>query len=209
MEFHACPGHHTPELRAAAGTVLCAACIGQVECGLRTLPGLYRESLHSVSPVSRRPSRTKVSGSRSGDQLNVSALDTRQNILAVLESWSEFVVEQLGKSAPQRSVPQLARFLLLHVGWLVAQPAAGDFAEEIEALRAELLGAVDPGPGDFRALITECVVDNCPGTISTSSHRAGNTGGSSIGCSSGHTWEMHEWILLRPLVERRRQAVSA
>ncbi|MDR6980678.1 hypothetical protein J2X68_007420 [Streptomyces sp. 3330] len=139
----------------------------------------------------------------------MSALDTRQNILAVLESWAGFVAEKLGKSAPHGSVPQLARFLLLHLGWLTAQPAAADFADEIEGLRAELLCTVDPGPGDFRALVTACVVDGCPGTISTSAPGAGNTGRGRIGCSSGHTWEMHEWIMLRPLVERRQQAVSA
>ncbi|MFH0178676.1 hypothetical protein [Streptomyces cacaoi] len=209
MEFHACPGNHTQELRAAAGSVLCVPCIRQVECSLRTLPGLYQESLHNVSPISRRLSQTKVSGSRSRDHLNLSALDARHNILAILESWSGFVAEKLGKAVPQRGVVQLARFLLLNLEWLAAQPVAADFADEMEGLRTELLCTVDPGPGDFRALITECVVDNCPGTISTSSQNAPQTGRGSIGCSSGHTWEMHEWITLRPLMERRRKAVSA
>ncbi len=209
MEFHACPQDHTPALRAAAGSVLCVPCIRQVEGSLRTLPGLYQESLHNVSPISRRLSQTKVSGSRSRDHLNLTALDARHNILAILESWSGFVAEKLGKAAPQRGVAQMARFLLTHLEWLTAQPAAADFADEMEALRAELLCTVDPGPGDFRALITDCFVDNCPGTISTSSQSVPAAGRGSIGCSSGHTWDMHEWITLRPLMERRRKAVSA
>ncbi|WP_230196905.1 hypothetical protein [Streptomyces coriariae] len=208
MEFHACPGHHTQELRAAAGSVLCAPCIRQVECSLRMLPELYQETLHNVSPISRRLSQTRVSGSRSSDHLNLSALDSRHNILAILESWSKFVAEKLETAAPPRSVTQSARFLLLHLEWLTAQSAAADFADEIESLKAEMLCTVDPGPSDFRSFITECFVENCPGTISTSSQNAAGAGRSSIGCSSGHTWEMHEWITLRPLIERRK-AVSA
>ncbi|MEU1409707.1 hypothetical protein ABZ471_47240 [Streptomyces sp. NPDC005728] len=138
----------------------------------------------------------------------MSALDARHNILAVLESWSQFVVEKLGKAVPARSVPHLARFLLVNVAWLAGQPPAADFADEIEGLKTELLRTIDPGPGDLNALVT-CVVDNCTGTINTSSQSIRNAGKSSIGCSSGHTWELHEWITLRPLMDRQRKAVGA
>lgn len=209
MEFHACLRAHTQELRAAAGAALCTPCITQAEHALRTLPGLYQECLHQISPISRRPDRTKVSGSRKRDHLNISALETRHDILAVMESWSGFVAENLGTAAPARSAPQLSQFLLHNLEWLTAQPTAAEFADEIEGLRVELLGIIDPGPGDVRTHTRECVMDDCPGTISTSPQSTGITGKSSIRCSSGHTWEMHEWIALRPLVERRRKAVSA
>ena len=209
MEFHACLRAHAQELRAATGSALCVPCITQAERNLRTLPGLHQECLHQISPISRRPDRTKVSGSHKRDHLNISALETRHDILAVMESWSGFVAENLGTAVPARSVPQMSRFLLLNLEWLTAQPSAAEFADEIDGLKVELLGIIDPGPGDVRTHIRECVVDNCPGTISTSPQGAGSTGRSSIRCSSGHTWEMHEWIALRPLVERRRKAVSA
>jgi hypothetical protein len=209
MEFHACPRNHPRELRAASGSVLCDPCIRQVEGNLRTLPGLYQESLHHIAPVSRRMNTTRVSGSRSRDHLNLSALDARRDILAILESWSGLVVEELGTSAPSRSVPQLTRMLLMNVAWLTAQPPAADFADEIEELKAELLRTIDPDPGELNALIRECVVDGCPGVISTSPQQAGAGAQSTIRCSSGHEWEMREWITLRPLMERRHKAAEA
>jgi len=209
MEFHACPRIHVQELRAATGSVLCVPCIRQAENDLSTLPGLYQECLHQISPVSRRPNQTKVSGSHKRDHLDISALDARHDILAIMESWSGFVVEELGAAAPARSVPHMARFLLRNLGWLAAQPPAVEFADEIAGLRAELVRIIDPGPGDPRSLVRECVVDDCTGTISPSSQGVGGAGRCSIRCSSGHTWEIHEWITLRPLVERQRKAVGA
>lgn len=209
MKSRLCPRDHTAELRAAGGSVLCATCIGQVEQNLRALPGLYQESLHQVAPVARRIGQTRVSGSRSRDHLNMSVLDARFNILTVLDSWAKFVVEKLGVAAPTRSVPHLSRFLLRHLEWLAGQPPAADFVDEIHGLGVELLHTIDPGPGERHGPGRQCVVDHCTGTISTSAQRTSNTGKKVIQCSSGHSWEMHEWIMLRPLVERQRKAVGA
>ncbi|KUN06010.1 hypothetical protein AQI95_13890 [Streptomyces yokosukanensis] len=189
-------------------SVLCASRIRQLEGNLRALPGLYQESLHQVSPVARRMHHTRVSGSRSRDHLNMSALDARHNILAILQSWAEFVADELGGAAPTRSVPTLATFLLHHLDWLVGQPPADEFADEINDVRVELLRTIDPEPGERHAPTWECVVPDCTGRITTPSP-VGNKDGRSIRCSSGHTWEVHEWITLRPLVERRRKAVDA
>ncbi|MBY8882380.1 hypothetical protein [Actinacidiphila acidipaludis] len=209
MEFHACARNHPMQLRAASGSLLCGPCIEQVEGNLRALPPLYQESLHHIAPVSRRMSGTRVSGSRSKDHLNMSALDARRDIVAILESWSEFVVDERGRAAPSRSVPQLTRMLLANVAWLAAQPPAADFADEIEDLKAELLRAIDPGPGDGGSLNRRCVVAGCPGVITSAGRGASPGGRSSIGCSSGHSWDMHEWITLRPLVTRERKAAGA
>ncbi|MGW0885333.1 hypothetical protein [Streptomyces sp. NPDC002671] len=138
----------------------------------------------------------------------MSVLDARHNILAVLEAWSGYVVEKLGKAAPTRSVPHLAHFLLLNLEWLAAQPPAADLADEIDSLGQELLRTIDPGPSELHVVIRDCVVDDCTGTISTSSQSIGSAGKSSIGCSSGHIWEMHEWITLRPLMESQRKVVN-
>lgn len=209
MEFHSCPRSHAQEIRAATGSMLCAPCIRQVERDLRTLPALYQECLHHISPISRRLHPTKVSGSRKRDHLNISALDTRQNILAILESWSGIVVEKLGAVAPARSVPHLAHFLLRHLEWLTAQPPAADFADEIESLNAELLRVFDSDRSDLHTVVRECVMDNCTGTINASPQNTGNSGTSSISCSSGHSWEMREWLILRKLMERQRKGVNA
>ncbi|MEU9313952.1 hypothetical protein [Streptomyces sp. NPDC048256] len=203
-----CTRSHDEESRAAAGSLLCAACVGQVERSLRALPGLHQESLHHVAPTPRRTNPTKVSGSLRRDRLNISVLDARHNILATLESWSEIVVEQLMVSAPARSVPQLARFLTRHLEWLAAQPPAADFADEIENLVVELRSTIDPDPSGLHALIRKCVVDNCGGTISASLKNIGNSGSRSIECSAGHSWEMTEWLNLRRLMEQQRKGVT-
>lgn len=209
MKVHPCPRSHAQESRAATGHVLCAPCIRQVERNLRTLPGLHQESLHHVSPTPRRTNPTKVSGSRTRDYLDISVLDARHNILAILESWSATVVDKLGVAAPQHSVPDLAHFLTLHLEWLTSQSSALDFADEIEGLVVELRGTIDPEPGQLHKLIRKCVVDDCPGTISAAPRSGRNAGGSSIGCSSGHSWEIREWLALRQLLERQRKGVSA
>ncbi|WP_329374961.1 hypothetical protein [Streptomyces sp. NBC_01483] len=212
MKVHPCPRKHDRESRAAigsTGSMLCVPCVRQVERNLRTLPHLHQECLHHVSPTSRRSNPTKVSGSRKLDHLNISVLDVRFNIVATLESWSEIVVEQLQVAAPARSVHSLTQFLTLHLEWLASQPPAADFADEIEDLVAELHNMIDPDPSDLHAIIRKCVVDNCGGMISASPNNDGNAGGRSIECSSGHSWEMHEWLNLRQLMERQRKGVKA
>ncbi|MET9445075.1 hypothetical protein [Streptomyces sp. NPDC006610] len=179
-----------------------------MERSLRALPGLHQECLHQASPTSRQTNPTKVSGSRRRDHLNISVLDARHSILALLESWSGMVVDKLRTTAPPRAVPHLARFLTLHLDWLVTQPPAVDFAEEIEGLVAELRQTIDPDPSDLHTLIRKCVVDQCTGTISVSPRGQG-AGISSIRCSAGHTWEIREWLGLRELMERQRRSVSA
>lgn len=209
MKSHPCPRNHPQESRAAAGSVLCAPCVRRVERHLRALPALHQECLHQASPTSRQTNPTKVSGSRKREHLDISVLDARHNILAILDSWSGMVVEKLGTTAPPRTVPHLARFLMLHLHWLTAQPPAVDFAEEVEGLVAELRRTIDPDPGALHTLIRKCVVEECTGTISLSPAGGAAAGLSSIRCSAGHIWEIREWLGLRELMERQRRSVSA
>lgn len=208
MKSHPCPGDHVRESRAAAGSVLCAGCIGRVERHLRVLPALHQECLHQAWSTTRRSNPTKVSGSRRRDHLDIAVLDARHNILAILESWAVMVAEKLAVTAPARSVPHLARFLARHLAWLTAQPPAADFADEIGSLVAELRRTIDPEPGDLPALVRACVVDDCSGTISAAP-RTGSAAGASLTCSLGHSWEMREWLGLRRLMERRHGGVPA
>ncbi|WP_380278012.1 hypothetical protein [Kitasatospora purpeofusca] len=208
MESHPCPRNHGRAVPAAAGSVLCAPCIGQLERTLRALPELHRECLHHIQSEPRRRNPTKVSGTRRRDRLNLAAIDARNNIVAILESWSHFAAERLGTTTAVRSVPHLARFLGRHLDWLTAQPPAAEFADEIEDLRVELLNAIDPDPDSAdrpAPPARDCVVDGCPGTIDASPQH--HTGGrTSIGCSSGHSWGIREWLTLGHLMDQRRRA---
>ncbi|MFC5721593.1 hypothetical protein ACFP1Z_15585 [Streptomyces gamaensis] len=202
-----CSRKHAQGMRAA-GSALCIPCAGQVEHHLRALPDLHRECLHHMPSAAWRRNPTKVSGSRKQDHLNVAAFDARNNALAVLDSWSELTAEKLGVAAPTCSVPHLVRFLLDHLEWLVAQPAAADFADEVEGLHRELLDVVEPEDGGLSPFAGKCVVDGCAGTIQPSSHRTGNAGRTSIGCSFGHAWEIREWLILRHLMDRPRKDIA-
>lgn len=212
MGSRPCVRAHPHESRAAAGSLLCDSCIRRMEQQLRELPALHRESLHQASPTTtaRRTNPTKVSASRSLDPLDVSVLDTRLHLCALLESWSGVVVEKLGVAAPARRVPHLARFLAEHLGWLTAHPAAADFADEIEGLVRELRQIIDPDPSEHLTFVHACVQDGCGGTI-TASLRPGAyvPGRRSVACSAGHAWEAHEWLRLRHLMERQRKGSEA
>ncbi|GGQ49430.1 hypothetical protein ACFFKE_10630 [Streptomyces mutabilis] len=205
MEFDLCPRSHAREVRTAIGSALCTACVKQVERNLRALPSLHQESLYHMSSHRRISNPTKVSGSRKRDHLNVSVLDARHNIAAVLGSWAQIVVEERAVPAPARSVPQLVRFLTHHLDWLTAQPPAADFADEMESLRTELLGVIDPAHAGHRPPSAACVVDYCTGNIIASPQTSGSAKKVSIRCSSGHSWEMREWLALRKLMKRKRE----
>ncbi|MFF2412457.1 hypothetical protein [Streptomyces sp. NPDC058092] len=208
MTFPPCPRSHG---RACgdAGSVLCGVCITRVERHLRALPRLHQECLHHASPTVRRTNPTKVSASRTRDHLDISVLDARHHLRAVLESWSGVVVEKRGAAPPACTVPHLARFLLRHLGWLAAQPPAGDFADEVENLVVALRRIIDPGPGGVRTLIRRCVADGCAGTISAVSRRGAGARSAPITCSAGHSWEIREWLLLGRLMEGQRDGVGA
>ncbi|MEV7192572.1 hypothetical protein AB0N81_12345 [Streptomyces sp. NPDC093510] len=205
MEFHSRPRDHAGDVRAAAGPVLCRPCVRRLEGDLRALPGLHQEGLYHILPASRRRNPTKVSGSRKRDHLNLSALDARNNSLAVLEAWCRFVAEKTGAVVPDRHVPALAGFLLGHLEWLARQAPAAEFADEIEALHRELLRAIDPEPGDHNAVLVACVETGCPGKINVSPQRAATTQKSGIGCSAGHFWEMRELLAVRHLMNHQRK----
>lgn len=203
MAPHSCPRNHARDI--AAETALPISCVRQLEHQLRALPDLHQDCLHHILSTSRRRNPTKVSGSRKRDHLNFSALDARNDLVPVLTSWSRLVAERLGVAPPQRSVLHLADFLLFNLEWLTTQPSAADFAEEIESLYTALLRAIDPDAGDPQPPVTECVVDACTGTINASPKSIGKSGTKSISCSSGHSWEIREWLTLRHLMDRRRK----
>ncbi|MFF1381916.1 hypothetical protein [Streptomyces sp. NPDC058308] len=205
MEFRSCPRNHAQEIRVAVGSVLCTPCVEQLERTLRTLPGLHQEGLHHILSTSGRRNPTKVSGSRRRDHLNISALDARNNILAILESWAGYVVEKAQVPAPGRSVPHLACFLVLHLEWLTAQPPAVEFADEVESLRVESLRAIDPEPEGQQAPVIGCVVDDCPGTINASPPAARSAAPGGVSCTSGHSWEMRELLTIRHRRDRQRK----
>ncbi|MGW7139498.1 hypothetical protein [Streptomyces xanthophaeus] len=139
----------------------------------------------------------------------MSVLEARHNSLAILDSWAGIITEKLGRAPLGRSALQFARLLTENLEWIAAQHLAVDFADEIDAVTAELRRAVDPDPNGLHAIMRKCVVGSCTGTISAAPETAGHSGRSSLKCSAGHSWEMREWLTLRQLMEHQRESVDA
>lgn len=198
MELSLCPRNHPREMLAADGSLLCGPCFTQVKNNLRELPGLHDALLRDLMSPPRRINPTKVSGGRVRDHLNVAAFDIRHEILTILDSWSGIIVGKLGAPAPARSVLDLTRFLLRHLEWLTAQPTAADFTDEIDRLHTEAQSVANPAHEDTEAYALKCVVAGCSGTIDASPRRAAGNG-STLTCSSGHSWDVSEWLTLRQL----------
>ncbi|MET9258090.1 hypothetical protein ACGFZL_30130 [Streptomyces sp. NPDC048182] len=179
----------------------------QLERHLSMIPGLHRESLHHVAAIPRRSNPTKISGSRGRDPLDIAVLDVRRDIRLVLQSWAELVAEKRRTAPPGRGVAELTRFLTAHLAWLTAQPPAADFADEVAGAAAGLHRAIDHESTAAPAPARNCVVDGCPGTIAAAVPGGGP--GGALSCSAGHSWEVGEWLALRPLVQRRRERAGA
>ncbi|MFD9906035.1 hypothetical protein [Streptomyces sp. NPDC059063] len=209
MTVWQCSRNNSHEGDAVAGSLLCAHCIGQAEATLRVLPALHQECLHHTAPAPRRSNPTRVSGSRTLDQVNIAVLEARSRLLAALEAWSDTVAAGRGIAVPARSVPRLAAFLAEHLRWLAAQPCAADFVDETERLAAELRAAIDPASGELRTAIRKCVVDRCGGVITTPLNSGGRPPADRLECSMGHVWEIREWLKLRSLMEQQRTGAGS
>ncbi|WP_240434818.1 hypothetical protein [Streptomyces sp. YIM 130001] len=139
----------------------------------------------------------------------MAVLDTRHDVLATLGSWSDLVVQELSVTAPRRDVSQLSQFLLHHLNWLAEQFPAADFADEVEELIAQLRSTIDPDIRNTGSYGRPCVVPDCDGSINPEQTRHGAGRAASIDCSAGHSWEIHELLNIRQLMEQQREDVTA
>ncbi len=205
MKAFLCPTRHPGQPPAGSHALLSPACLRRVEHNLRALPSLHQECLHHATPPPKRTNPTKVSGTRNPHQLNLAILDTRHRLLTTLQTWSTYVLRHHGGRPPTRSVPPLTHFLTTNLPWLAAQPPAPDFAHQIDTITTDLHRIIDPHSAAPVPPTRQCVIDGCTGTITPMSHARGNT---TITCSSGHTWEIHEWLALRQLIQQQNQATT-
>lgn len=195
-------------MSAATGSVLCTICIRQLESNLSQLPFLHQQCLVKTSSQFKTIHHARISGGSGRDAVDASALDSRDDMLAVLTSWSELVTEGLHITAPARSVPCLAGFLGFNLPWLIKQHPAVDFADEVEEIRARAIRIVDPGHDTRPRPVGRCVMDDCAGTISILPQDAAASWHNSVRCSMGHSWEINEWLVICSLMERQEKDQS-
>ncbi|MGQ0840936.1 hypothetical protein [Actinokineospora sp.] len=172
---------------------LCAPCVAHVADDLAALPELFaacEEELSQPNPHLRE----RVSGWRpSGIRLNTGAVEARARIVEVLACWCALVVTERRVTPPAREVGPLAAFLHRHDSWLVAHPAAADYAEEVAgAVRAAR--RVSRTGATVRTRLGQCPEPGCAAPVSAVSRPDGP--GPEVVCADGHALAPHRWLRL-------------
>lgn len=189
--------------QALPGSLLCSLCRNRLERDMESLPRLYADCGHSLSTIAA-PARERVRGTTRKDMpFNGTAAECRSQILGVLSSWANLVVEQRGVSTPDRNVTALSALLHKHSAWLADQPFAGDASEEFTRLVSFALRVTGQSRTVHRR-VGACVEAECPGTLFARVD-AGGKGPAEIRCEndSSHTWSTSEWTALSQRMRNR------
>ncbi|MBO0913767.1 hypothetical protein P8A22_09060 [Streptomyces laculatispora] len=181
---------------AARRSRLCPVCRDRLAGELRLLPQLYEECGLLLGGTDQPRERTS-GGPLPGMLFNTTASEARSAIFGVLRSWAGVVVDARRAGTARDTVPVLAGFLVRHVDWLAAHPAAADICEEFTGLVRRTRRVIDPEPLS-RVAIGECVEAACSGELtamvrSRQAHRPAE-----IVCSAdpAHQWLGHDWLRL-------------
>jgi hypothetical protein len=184
---------------ASGGAYLCVVCARALTADLRALPPLYDECGRLLGGRERRPDtvRTSRGGPAPGLPFNTAAADARDAVLTVLASWSGLVAEERRVAPPPREVADLARFMLRHLPWLAAHPAAPELSREIGQATRLARQANDPDPL-HRAQVGTCVEAGCQGTLTAVVRSREAALAAEVVCSAdrAHRWPTEEWVRL-------------
>ncbi|MEU3305350.1 hypothetical protein ABZ729_36915 [Streptomyces sp. NPDC006678] len=199
-----------PRRVAARGSRLCPVCRDRLAGDLRRLPELYEECGLRLSGADQPRERTS-GGPLPGMPFNTAASEARSEILGVLRSWAGVAVDARQPGTVRDTVPVLAAFLLRHVDWLAAHPAAAEVCEEVSRLVRRTRRVIDPEPLS-RVAIGACVETACSGELTAmvrpqQAHRPAE-----IVCSAdtAHQWLGHDWLQLsRRLAQDETRWLSA
>lgn len=188
---------------------LCEACRNRLRRDLDGLPALYDEC-ESVLGNPTYHLTERVSGSKgTGIPLNTHAMTARSEIMALLASWAGLVIsERRLAAAPARTVPGLSSFLAAHLNWLVAHPAAEDFAEEVCGAVRMAHTAAQPGPSLHIELGT-CVQPGCDSALYATGRAGDDRPMSQVRCGAGHVWSARDWLLVAHRIGRNGSGASA
>jgi hypothetical protein len=189
----------------ARGMRLCKSCRGRLARHLALLPELYRACENALDArrytFAPRTSRRSPEGLR----LNELAIRVRADIAGVLSSWVLAVAEELSVPGPPKTgIGSLAAFLRHHLDWLAAHTGAADVAEEIAQLVAAAGKVLEPPTS--RVELGPCVEDDCDQVLRARIHAGNGKVTHEIGCDAGHTWQLHQWLLLSHRIEQLKSA---
>ena len=190
-----CGGTQEPPSRIGSSSIrFCETCHGRVEDELKDLPRIYNSLIHVMLPSPTLPFQriTNVRGV-SEIKINEEASAGRSEILGFLRSWSSLVADECSVRKPSgHDCHRLASFLLRHLNWLLAHPAAGEFEEEAGTLTTHMRQITDYAPTQFD--IGPCVWPGCDTRLFAV--QSANTGRYEVQCGAGHTWQANQWLQL-------------
>jgi hypothetical protein len=161
---------------------------------LTSLPQMY-QACGDALEVRRQHSIRVIRGHRSaGICLDDETVAVRSNMIGVLSSWCEMIVEEHRVTGPRRrDVRTLASFLQAYLDWLATHAVAPDFAEEIVGLVLSVRKVLNPAQV-WTIDLAPCLRDGCGqmvrASISTVQHRLPPQ----VCCDAGHTWQPREWL---------------
>jgi hypothetical protein len=178
------PHHRDPDRprRLRRGSFVC----GGHAHGLTELLALLPELHHALATVGA-PSEVKIGGSRPSETpipIRQDALDLRYGgvdvdpklnawdqvgITELLAGWARITAEEQGFhlptiTDPQTAPPALAKFLTVHLDWIVEQPWVLDMLPELEAVRDRANRALGAHHRDDLTRIN-CPQPDCAGTL--------------------------------------------
>jgi hypothetical protein len=186
----------------------CTACYHDLKANLIELSEIYHDCESALRPR-RNPTRQRVSGGRqaTGILLDEEAITTRSRILSFLASWSALVADERAVTKPIRRPAELTAFLIKHLNWLLAHPAAADFAEETIQTATYARHSVGT-PSALRIELGPCIHPDCGTSMTTMPGRDGQRT-REVRCTAGHTWQPHQWLQLFRQIQQTRHAGSA
>ena len=151
-----------------------------------------------------------MSGSKgTGIPVNAAAMTARSEIMSLLASWAGLVIsERRLSSAPRRTVSGLSSFLATHLNWLVAHPAAEDFAEEVCGAVRMAHAAAQPAPSLHIELGT-CVQPGCESALYATGCAGDDRPVHQVRCGAGHAWSARDWLLVAHRIGQTGRGASA
>jgi hypothetical protein len=137
--------------------------------------------------------------------LNEAAVDVRSTIVVILASWAALVVDERGVVGPgQRDIRWMVSFLLQHVDWLAAHPAALDFVSEIVELGQVAREVIHPNPV-LRLELGPCAQSGCGQMVRAVVRADDEVSPPLVGCDGGHVSSPRQWLLLGRRMARARR----
>ena len=141
--------------------------------------------------------------------LDEESVDARSNITSVLATWSGMVAEERKITKPGgREVVGLAAFITHHLDWLLAQPTAPYFADEVMTITAAARRVSQPGSAR-RPPLGFCVEKGCDASLHVAGTATDARSSAQVRCENGHTWQAHEWLVLASGMRDREKSAAA